>query len=148
MSLWRDPDGVPHCRILSPDKTEWRLISATLCRWRLCFVADQLWFMTRIREEEDDCALPVISFQVCKYLVHVHCTCRWCNEVGIVMLLNWDCDWLTVRYEADVFTRHGRCPPRCLLGLLGWTRHTTSRRWRKVEVTLFSRTDSCNVVRM
>jgi len=25
------PDDVPHCRILSPDKTEWRLISTTLC---------------------------------------------------------------------------------------------------------------------
>ena len=25
--LWRDPDDVPHCRILSPDKTEWRLIN-------------------------------------------------------------------------------------------------------------------------
>ena len=53
MSLWRDPDDVPHCWILSHDKTEWRLISATLCRWRRCFVADQLWLMTRIREEED-----------------------------------------------------------------------------------------------
>jgi len=53
VSLWRDPDDVPHCRILSPDKTEWRLISAILCRWRHCFVADQLWFMTRIREEEE-----------------------------------------------------------------------------------------------
>jgi len=51
--LWRDPGDVSHCRILSPDKTEWRLISATLCRWRRCFVADQLWFMKRIREEED-----------------------------------------------------------------------------------------------
>ena len=49
VSLWPDPDDVPHCWILSPDKTEWRLISATLC----CFVADQLWFMTRIREEEE-----------------------------------------------------------------------------------------------
>jgi len=30
VSLWRDPDDVPHCRILSPDKlNEWRLISAT-----------------------------------------------------------------------------------------------------------------------
>ena len=29
--LWRDPDDVSHCRILSADKTEWRLISATLC---------------------------------------------------------------------------------------------------------------------
>ena len=53
VSLWRDPDDVSHCRILSRDKTEWRLISATLCRWRRCFVADQLWLMTRIREEED-----------------------------------------------------------------------------------------------
>ena len=52
LSLWRDPDDVPHCRILSPDKTEWRLISATRCGWRRCFVADQLWLMTRIREEK------------------------------------------------------------------------------------------------
>jgi len=29
------------------------LISATLRGWRRCFVADQLWFMTRIRQEED-----------------------------------------------------------------------------------------------
>ena len=35
------------------EETEWRLISATLCRWRRCFVADQLWFMTCIREEEE-----------------------------------------------------------------------------------------------
>ena len=27
VSLWRDPDDVSHCQILSPDKTEWRLIS-------------------------------------------------------------------------------------------------------------------------
>ena len=53
VSLWRDPDDVSHCRIQSPDKTEWRLISATFCRWGRCFVADQLWLMTRIREEED-----------------------------------------------------------------------------------------------
>jgi len=31
VSLWRDPDDVSHCRILSPDNTEWRLISATVC---------------------------------------------------------------------------------------------------------------------
>jgi len=42
VSLLRDPDDVPRCRIMSPDKTEWRLIFATLCRWRRCFVADQL----------------------------------------------------------------------------------------------------------
>jgi len=48
-----------HCRILSPDKTEWRLISATLCGCRRCFMADQLWFMTRITEEEE-CAFVVL----------------------------------------------------------------------------------------
>jgi len=53
VSLWRDPNDVSHCRILSPDKTEWRLISCTLCGWRRCFVADKLWFTTRIWEEEE-----------------------------------------------------------------------------------------------
>ena len=52
MTGWND---VSHCRILSPDKTEWRLISATLCGWRRCFVADQLWLMTHIREEDRRC---------------------------------------------------------------------------------------------
>jgi len=33
VSLCRDPDDVSYCWILSPDKTEWRLISATLCGW-------------------------------------------------------------------------------------------------------------------
>jgi len=53
VSSWRDPDDVPHCWILSLDKTEWWLISATLCGWRCCLVADQFWFMTHIREEEE-----------------------------------------------------------------------------------------------
>jgi len=53
VSLRRDPDDVSHCRILSRDKTEWRLISATLCGWRRCFMAYQLWLTTRIREEEE-----------------------------------------------------------------------------------------------
>jgi len=47
------PRQCPTYRILSPGKTEWRLISATLCGWRRCFVADQFWFMTCIREEEE-----------------------------------------------------------------------------------------------
>ena len=67
LSLWRDPDDVSHCRILSPDKTEWRLISATLCEWRRCFVVDQLWFMTRIRE---DCNIHTTLF-TCDWQMHV-----------------------------------------------------------------------------
>ena len=54
VSLRWDPDDVPHCRILPPDKTEWRLISATLCGRRRCFVTDQLWLMTHIWEEEEE----------------------------------------------------------------------------------------------
>jgi len=44
VSLRRDSDNVTHCWILSSDKAEWWRILATLCRWRCCFVADQLWF--------------------------------------------------------------------------------------------------------
>jgi len=73
VSLCRDPDDVSHCRILSPDKTEWRFISATLCGWRPCFMADPLWFMTHIQEEE----------KVCKwsqyYLAHNHCKITACQ---------------------------------------------------------------------
>jgi len=43
VSLWQDPEDVPNCWILYPDKAEWQLILDTLCRWRHCFVADQLW---------------------------------------------------------------------------------------------------------
>ena len=50
--VWECVHNVPHCQIPSPVKTEWRLISATLWGWRRCFVADQLWFVTRIQEEE------------------------------------------------------------------------------------------------
>jgi len=52
VSLWREPDDVSHCRILSPDKTEWRLNSATLSGWRRYFVPDQLWLMKRIYEKK------------------------------------------------------------------------------------------------
>jgi len=55
---------------MSPDKTEWRLISATLCgwRWRGCFVADQLWFMTRIREEVMFLHYLTLHITLCKCL--------------------------------------------------------------------------------
>ena len=44
---------MPHIVDSCPDKTEWRLISATLWGWRRCFVADQLWLIKRIREEKE-----------------------------------------------------------------------------------------------
>jgi len=74
VSLWRDPDDVPHCRILSADKTEWRLCSATLCGWRCCFVADQLWFMTCIREEE-------VNRHICNSLCNVLLLLIICKNV-------------------------------------------------------------------
>jgi len=89
----------PHCQILNPDKTEWRLILATLCGWRWCFVADQLWLMTRIREEEEvtRCVFQVLSddhkqhtmdhrtqttlpaIYTCQMQIHtsVVCVCSW-----------------------------------------------------------------------
>jgi len=36
------------------DKTEWRLISATLCGWKRCFMDDHLCLMKCIREEEEE----------------------------------------------------------------------------------------------
>ena len=62
VSLWWDPDDVSHCQILSADKTEWLLISATLCGWRRCVVANQLWFVTHIREEEEDYQHTYVSY--------------------------------------------------------------------------------------
>ena len=73
VSLWRDPE---RCRILSPDKTEWRLISATLCGWRPCFVADQLWFMTRIREEVY-IVLQIMHFQLLLQLYKQEIDHKW-----------------------------------------------------------------------
>ena len=54
VSLRRDPDDVARCQILSCDKAEW-LIPATLCRWRCCFLADQLRFVTYIQKEDEEC---------------------------------------------------------------------------------------------
>ena len=72
-SLWRNPDNVSHCRILSPDNTEWRLISATICGWRQRFVADQLWLRKRIREEEEEATkrVPVNSYLSINQKVHL-----------------------------------------------------------------------------
>jgi len=60
--------NVPHCRILSRDKTEWRLISATLCGWGRCFVADQLWLMIRIREEVSPIQFDYLPCVSCKIM--------------------------------------------------------------------------------
>ena len=82
VSLWQDPDDVSHCRILSPDKTEWRPISATLCRWRRCFVADQLCFMTCIREEDWLGHFQTLkTFLFFEILIHLICQRCWDNAL-------------------------------------------------------------------
>jgi len=43
---------------------EWRLIPATLCEWRRCFLADQLWFMTRTRTRKEDWSYTQIDAKV------------------------------------------------------------------------------------
>ena len=72
VSLWRDPDDVSQCRILYPNKTAWRLISATLCGWRRCFMADQLWLTTRIEKKKKNTADEVA-----------------CSFTVILMLISW-----------------------------------------------------------
>ena len=84
VSLWRDPDDVPHCWIRSPDKTEWWLISATLCRWGRCFIADQLWSMTRIREEEVEhmrSRAPLSCKQLTRHDQDVQRTSKRCRQI-------------------------------------------------------------------
>ena len=51
--LWRDTDDVTHCRILSPDKAEWQLIPAALCRWRRCFLAWPMFLDTLSRRRSN-----------------------------------------------------------------------------------------------
>ena len=103
--VWMGADDVSHCRILSPDKTEWWLISAALCGWGRCFVADQLWLMTRIREEEEEWGASKCHYDdkladngvrhwcrhTCtplwwKYIIFLHMIFQWfiCNTCPIV----------------------------------------------------------------
>ena len=88
VSLWRDPDDVSHCLILSPDKTEWLLISATLCGWRRCFMADQLWLMKCIREEEEDYSRSVPTS---RHAVHrrILSICSFCCLFPFKLFLCW-----------------------------------------------------------
>ena len=75
VSLWRDPDDFSHCGILSPDKTEWRLISATLCGWRRCFVADQLygsWNAYEKKKKMDTLIAP--TYLLTSFLQSLLCT--------------------------------------------------------------------------
>ena len=48
---WRDPDDVPQCRILSSYEAKWWLIPATLCRWRRCYLAVQLFLSSYVCHE-------------------------------------------------------------------------------------------------
>jgi len=80
MATYRQGSVSRHCRILPSDKTEWWFISATLCRWRRCFVADQLWVMTCIREEEE-----VYQYGNLTTYAAVHLTVLWyCCSTGEV----------------------------------------------------------------
>jgi len=89
MSLRWDPDDVPHWRILSPDKTErWLIPELHSADEDHCFLADQSWFITWVRKEEERviilCKLVLLSVLyifcrsiVCRYIrclesKHVH----------------------------------------------------------------------------
>jgi len=84
VSLWQDPDNVSHCRILSSDKTEWRIIPAALCRWRCCFLVDQLSFMTCIREED-----RINCFATNQYSINQSINTPCCASVTIDDYFYW-----------------------------------------------------------
>jgi len=143
VSLWRDPDDVPHCRILSPDKTEWRLISATLCGWRRCFVADQLWLMTRIREEEEWSMSCLVAFCAtwwyasAAYAV-VRCPSEW--RLISATLCGWrrcfvaDQLWLMTRIrEEEEVPSKGICTLQTLWRGRFWVQSLTDGWWTKVD---------------
>jgi len=48
-----------------PDKTEWRLISTTLCGWRRCFVAYQLWLWHPYEKKTTSIALVYEGMYQC-----------------------------------------------------------------------------------
>jgi len=99
----RPRDNVSHCRILSPDKTEWRLISATLCKWRRCFVADQLWLMKCIREEEDYILFKKESWQLIRIsCVHESCNQKWTiHTTKMFKVCNFSKCWWRRLYHDD-----------------------------------------------
>jgi len=134
VSQQRDSDDVPHCRILSSDKAEWWLIPAALCRWRHCFLADQLWFMTCIREEDynflnTNCTVLTFCIVCCDWQGYYEaCLCVVTDRditkpvcvlwpTGVLRSLFVCCDWQGY-YEAClcVLTDRGITKPvRCVL---------------------------------
>ena len=125
VSLWRDPDDVSHCRIMSPDKTEWRLISATLCGWRCCFVADQLWFMTHIRKKRrlnSNSAQNVATRLIMQTGQHEHIS---------VFCKNYTGGWCHMDFNLAKRSRHctiacrrtyEMCPSLCLMSVIIFAR--------------------------
>ena len=107
VSLWWDPDDVLHCWILSSDKTEWRLISATLCGWGRCFVADQLWLRTRIREEEELWS-GIMSHDEAVGSIAVRAAClRWSASLGSRPRLAWSLYQVIAAYALRLNSRAG-----------------------------------------
>jgi len=56
---------------------------AALCRWRRCFLAEQLWFMTRIREKEEVyCRYFLAAYDVAEFYIWslLAASTRWRHE--------------------------------------------------------------------
>ena len=137
VSLRRDSDDVPHCQILSYDKAEWRLIPSALCRWSCRFLADQLWFMTCIRDEElkvvTRTKLAIDNREISRQympLLYVLCS-RDCTLISPHdAVLNALCDALVFRWQyvrhcwhvnADRLKPCYSCRRQLILRLLGVT---------------------------
>jgi len=76
----------------------------TLCGWRCCFVADQLWFMTHIREEEEeesDCGYRrYVSVQENSWEFNVNLSVIPCTLL-LNLALCWEINTLHVLFEIN-----------------------------------------------
>ena len=105
-------------QLLSPDKTEWRLISATLCGWRCCFVADQLWFMMHTRRRSSSGSGSRHRRCPCSSHSYGNCVAK-CQQVWCIhSILTYYTEWWTVRVydvvlDVNECERPGYCSQLC-----------------------------------
>ena len=107
VSLWRDPNDVPHFWILSPDKTEWRLISATLCGWRRpSSVVNRFWLWQI--DNTYHCSWPIQPDILSPPLLRLTSRKRlWLDLQPVDIKSRWRHNWKS----AQVVNSHLVCDP-------------------------------------
>ena len=98
---------------------EWQLISATLCRWRRCFVADQLWSST------EWCSRDRLPFSFVRWQDSTMWDIVWVSPQGhrsvsashFLLQASWYPCFMRKRFSRDHYC-HKRLKPSCrIVGL-------------------------------